>query len=101
MRAEPVLPLLWQQGVVFASGCAGSCAHSVPSWDSPSNRDYVITPEPAAFEPGTIGQIQKKQMVFIPILFKPSPQSVPANCCLLKEADNAVSFTDKIGAICC
>lgn len=65
---------------MFANGCAGSCAHHDPSWDSSGDRDYVVTPEPAAFEAGAIGQIQKKQVVFIPILFELSPKSVLANC---------------------
>lgn len=86
MRAEPVLHLLWQRGIVFASGSAGSCACSDPSWDSSSGRDYVTTLEPAAFEAGTVGQIQKKQVVFISVLFKLPPQSVLANCySVLKE----------------
>lgn len=76
---NPLIPLildhlLWQQGLVFAGDCAGSCARSDPSCDSLGDRDYVMTPEPAAFEAGTLGHIQKKWLVFIPVLFKPSPK---------------------------
>lgn len=86
MRAEPLLQLLWQWEVVFANGCAGSCAHQDPSWDSLEDRDCVVTPQPAAFEAGIIGQLQKKHVVFIPILFRLPLKSAHANCSsVLKE----------------
>lgn len=69
-----------------ANGRAGSCAHQDPSWDSSEDRVCVVTPEPAVFEAGTIGQLKKKEVVFIPILFRLPPKSVHANCSsVLKE----------------
>lgn len=57
-----------------------------PTWDSSGDRGNVVTLEPAAFEAGTIGQIQKDQVAFIPILFQLPPKSVFASCSsVLKE----------------
>lgn len=57
-----------------------------PTWDSSGDRGNVVTLEPAAFEAGTIWQIQKDQVAFIPILFQLPPKSVFANCSsVLKE----------------
>lgn len=45
---------------MFANGCAGSCAHHDPIWDSLGHRGCVVTPEPAVCESGTIGQVQEE-----------------------------------------
>lgn len=57
---------------MFANGCAGSCAHHDPIWDFLGHRGYVVTPEPATFEAGTIGQVQKEWVAssYLPLACK-------------------------------
>jgi len=101
---NPLIALMLDESrVSTASALAvGSCVYQWLCWQRcsqwpqlglPGAQGLVITPEPAALEAGTVGQIQKKQVGFVPALFKPSPR---CPCKLLFSAEGARNSAAKL-----